>query len=475
MFINTEADLDQSLLRNRTFDDLAIGENASLVRVVGRDDIDLFATVSGDVNPAHLDPVFASTDFFGHVVAHGMWTGALVSAVLGTKLPGPGTIYLEQDLRFRKPVSPGDTITITVTVREKRPEKRIVVLDTHGANQRGEEVLNGSATVIAPDRAIEWPRALPPDVALVRRDRYEHFINEARALPALRAAIVHPCSPEAILAAVEIRNEGLLEPLLVGPEAKIRAAAEEAGVSLDGIPIETVEHSHAAAARAVELAAGGRVAALMKGSLHSDELLGAVVAEHSGLRTDRRISHVYAMSVPAYSKPLVVTDAAINIQPTLDHKRDICQNAVDFLHTLGVAEPLVAVLAAVETVDPRMPSTLDAAALTVMAARGQITGARVDGPLAFDNAINSDAARTKGIVSPVAGQADILLVPDLEAGNMLAKQLIYFASADAAGLVLGARAPIILTSRADSLRTRIASAALAKLVVFRRSQGAKPA
>ena len=333
----------------------------------------------------------------------------------------------------------------------------------------------GSATVIAPDRAIEWPRAQLPDVTLVRRDRYEHFINEARALPVLKAAIAHPCSPDAILAAVELRNEGLLEPLLVGPEAKIRAAAEEAGVSLDGIPIEAVEHSHAAAARAVELAAGGRVATLMKGSLHSDELLGAVVAENSGLRTDRRVSHVYAMSVPAYSKPLVVTDAAINIQPTLDHKRDICQNAVDFLHTLGVAEPLVAVLAAVETVNPRMPSTLDAAALTVMAARGQITGARVDGPLAFDNAINSDAARTKGIISPVAGQADILLVPDLEAGNMLAKQLIYFGGADAAGLVLGARVPIILTSRADSLRTRIASAALAKLVALRWSRGAKPA
>ena len=467
--------MDQSLLRNRTFDDLTIGESASLVRVVGRDDIDLFATVSGDVNPAHLDPVFASTDIFGHVVAHGMWTGALVSAVLGTKLPGPGTIYLEQDLRFRKPVSPGDTITVTVIVREKRPEKRIVVLDTCGANQRGEEVLNGSATVIAPDRAVEWPRAKLPDVALVRRHRYEHFVNEARALPVLKAAIVHPCSPDAILAAVELRNEGLLEPLLVGPEAKIRAAAEEAGVSLDGIPIEAVEHSHAAAARAVELAAGGRVATLMKGSLHTDELLGAVIAENSGLRTDRRVSHVYAMSVPAYSKPLVVTDAAINIQPTLDHKRDICQNAVDLLHTLGVVEPLVAVLTAVETVNSRMPSTLDAAALTVMAARGQITGARVDGPLAFDNAINSDAARTKGIISPVAGQADILLVPDLEAGNMLAKQLIYFGGADAAGLVLGARVPIILTSRADSLRTRIASAALAKLVAFRRSQEVKPA
>jgi phosphate acetyltransferase len=291
----------------------------------------------------------------------------------------------------------------------------------------------------------------------------------------LRAAIVHPCSPEAILAAVEIRDEGLLEPLLVGPEVKIRAAAEKAGVSLDDLMIETVEHSHAAAARGVELAVAGKVAALMKGSLHSDELLGAVVAPGSGLRTERRVSHVYAMSVPAYAKPLIVTDAAINIEPTLDHKRDICQNAVDLLHILGIPEPLVAVLAAVETVNAKMPSTLDAAALTVMAARGQITGARIDGPLAFDNAISPEAARTKGIVSPVAGQADILLVPDLEAGNMLAKQLIYFAGADAAGLVLGARVPIILTSRSDSLKTRIASAALAKLVATRRNPPKVPA
>lgn len=463
--------MEQQLLRNRTFDELAVGQSASMVRIVGRDDIDLFAAVSGDVNPAHLDATFAAGDIFGHVVAHGMWTAALVSAVLGTRLPGPGTIYLGQDLRFRKPVAPGDTVTVTVTVREKRPEKHIVLLDTLCTNQSGEEVLTGTATVIAPGRSIEWPQMAAPEVALKRHDRYERFIRQAKALPMLRAAIVHPCSPEAILAAVEIRDEGLLLPILIGPEAKIHAAAEQAGVVLDGIPIEAVEHSHAAAARAVELAVCGKVATLMKGSLHTDELLGAVVAHDSGLRTERRISHVYAMDVPAYGKPLIVTDAAINIQPTLDQKRDICQNAVDMLHTLGIAEPLVAVLAAVETVNAKMPSTLDAAALTVMAARGQISGARVDGPLAFDNAISPEAARTKGIVSPVAGQADILLVPDLEAGNMLAKQLIYFGGADAAGLVLGARVPIILTSRADSLRTRIASAALAKLVASSRAPG----
>jgi phosphate acetyltransferase len=457
------------MIRNRTFDQLAVGESATLVRVVGRDDIDLFAAVSGDVNPAHLDASYASTAMFGHIIAHGMWTGALVSAVLGTQLPGPGTIYLGQDLRFRKPVSPGDTITVTVTVQEKRTEKRVVLLDTRCTNQRGEEVLTGLATVIAPAKSVVLPRARLPDVSLQRHDRYEAYVKEARALPPMRTALVHPCSLETIQAAFEMRDSGLLDPVLVGPEAKIRAAAEAAQVSLDGFEIVSTPHSHAAAACAVELASSGNVSALMKGSLHTDELLAAVLAPTSGLRTERRVSHVYVMDVPAYGKPLVVTDAAINIRPTLDHKRDICQNAIDLLHTMGVAEPLVAVLAAVEMVNASMPATLDAAALAIMALRGQISGAKVDGPLAFDNAISLEAARTKGIVSPVAGQADILLVPDLEAGNMLAKQLIYFAHADAAGLVLGARVPVILTSRADSLKTRIASAALAKLVAARRA------
>lgn len=285
----------------------------------------------------------------------------------------------------------------------------------------------------------------------------------------VKTALVHPCSPEAIEGAVEIRDEGLLEPILIGPEAKIRAAAEKAGISIDGFEIMSTEHSHAAAALAIELAVAGKVGSVMKGSLHSDELLGAVVGSGSGLKTERRVSHVYVMDVPAYSKLLIVTDAAINIAPTLKHKRDICQNAIDLMHMLGVPEPKVAVLAAVETVNDKMPATLEAAALTVMAARGQIKGAKVDGPLAFDNAISMEAARTKGIISPVAGDADILLVPDLEAGNMLAKQLLYFANADAAGLVLGARVPIILTSRSDSLRVRIASAALAKLVAAKRA------
>ncbi|MEP9369389.1 bifunctional enoyl-CoA hydratase/phosphate acetyltransferase [Xanthobacter sp. VNH20] len=457
--------MNAPLLLNRTFDELNVGDSASLTRVVKNEDIELFAAVSGDVNPAHLDKAYAATDIFGHVVIHGMWTGGLISTLLGTELPGPGTIYLSQDLHFRKPVAPGDTITATVTVLEKKPEKRIVLLDTRCINQTGVDVLTGTATVIAPSEKLALPRIAVPEVLLRGGERYSEFVQRARALPTMRVGVVHPCSIEALQAAIEARDEGLIEPILIGPEHKIRAIAEKADISLAGLRIEAVEHSHAAAVRGAALAASGACAALMKGSLHTDELLGAVVAAASGLRTERRISHVYALDVPSYPKPLIVTDAAINIAPTLEQKRDICQNAIDLLHRLGIAEPLVAVLAAVETVNPDMPATIDAAALTVMAARGQITGAKVDGPLAFDNAISLDAAHIKQIVSPVAGQPDILLVPNLEAGNMLAKQLIYLAGADAAGLVLGARVPIILTSRSDALKVRLASVALAKLSV----------
>ncbi|HBT70515.1 MULTISPECIES: bifunctional enoyl-CoA hydratase/phosphate acetyltransferase [Hyphomicrobiales] len=458
-----------NLLRNHTFADLKVGDTASLTRVAGRNDIDLLTAMAGGSWPASCDAAPEATTLFNEIVANGLWTGALVSLVLGTRFPGPGTIYLGQDFRFVKPVAAGDTITASVKVRQKNTETRMVALETTCFNQKGELVLTGTATVLAPEQSIEWTEAasISGSTASASASRYESFVAEARSLPPVRAAVVHPCSAGAILAAVEVRQQGLFEPLLVGPVAKIRAAADAAKVDLGDMAIEDVAHSHAAAARAVELAVAGEVAVLVKGSLHTDELLGAVIATGSGLRTERRISHVFALDVPAYDKPLIVTDAAINIQPTLDQKRDICQNAIDLLRALGVEEPRVAVLAAVETVNAKMPSTLDAAALTVMAARGQITGGRVDGPLAFDNAINIEAARTKGIVSPVAGEADVLLVPDLEAGNMLAKQLIYFAGATAAGIVLGARVPIVLTSRSDPLSARIASATLARLLVAR--------
>jgi phosphate acetyltransferase len=455
-----ESEMERPVLTNRTFDELKLDDAASLTRIIGPDDIELFAALSGDNNPVPL--------------GQSLIPAGMISAVLDTRLPGPGTVYLGQDLEFWKEIAAGDKITATVTLMSKESDGRTLVFDTRCVNQQGEPVLVGKARVRAPIERISWTENLPPDVSLQRHDRFDAIVAEARSLPMVKTALVHPCSPEAIEAAVEIRDEGLLEPILIGPEMKIRAAAAQAGISIEGFEILHTEHSHAAAALAVELAVAGKVGSVMKGSLHSDEILGAVVGSGSGLRTERRVSHVYVMDVPAYSKLLIVTDAAINIAPTLEHKRDICQNAVDLMHMLGVAEPKVAVLAAVETVNDKMPATLEAAALTVMAARGQIKGAKVDGPLAFDNAISMEAARTKGIVSPVAGDADILLVPDLEAGNMLAKQLLYFANADAAGLVLGARVPIILTSRSDSLRVRIASAALAKLVAAKRAAALGP-
>jgi phosphate acetyltransferase len=300
--------------------------------------------------------------------------------------------------------------------------------------------------------------------------KYEQLLVRCRSLEPVATAVAHPCEESALAGAVEAGAKGLITPILVGPAEKIGAVARQHGIDLGNTRVIDAAHSHAAAAKAVELVRRGEAELLMKGSLHTDELLGAVVARETGLRTGRRISHVFIMDVPTYHKVLVVTDAAINIAPTLEDKVDICQNAIDLAIALGVTTPKVAILAAVETVNAKMPATLDAAALCKMAERGQITGALLDGPLAFDNAISKDAAKTKGIRSPVAGDPDILLVPDLEAGNILAKQLTFLANADSAGLVLGARVPIILTSRADSVRSRIASCAVAMLAAHARRQ-----
>jgi phosphotransacetylase len=300
--------------------------------------------------------------------------------------------------------------------------------------------------------------------------KYEQLLEGCRALTPVPTAVAHPCEASALAGAVEAGALGLITPILVGPAARIREIANEKNIALGATRIVDVPHSHAAAAKAVELVRKGEAELLMKGSLHTDELLGAVVARETGLRTARRISHVFIMDVPTYHKVLVITDAAINIAPTLEDKVDICQNAIDLVISLGLARPKVAILAAVETVTSKMPATIDAAALCKMAERRQITGALLDGPLAFDNAISSEAARTKGITSEVAGDPDILLAPDLEAGNILAKQLTFLANADSAGLVLGARVPIILTSRADSVRSRIASCAVAMRAAHARRQ-----
>src|SRR5688500_9225854 len=298
--------------------------------------------------------------------------------------------------------------------------------------------------------------------------KYERLLERCKGLEPVPTAVAHPCEATALAGAVEAYKRGLIIPLLVGPAASIAETAKSAGIDLARLEVIDVPHSHAAAAKAVELVREGRAEILMKGSLHTDELMGAVVSREGGLRTGRRISHVFVMDVPTYHKPLVITDGAINIAPTLEDKADICQNAIDLVISLGLERPKVAILAAVETVTSKMPATIDAAALCKMAERGQIKGALLDGPLAFDNAISTQAADTKGIKSAVAGDPDILLAPDLEAGNILAKQLSFLANADSAGMVLGARVPVILTSRADSVRSRIASCAVAALVALAR-------
>ena len=451
-------------IENRTFDELAIGETASLSHTVTQRDIDLFATVTGDVNPAHVDPAYAETDMFHHVIIQGMWGAGLISATLGTRLPGPGTIYLGQDLRFRHPVSIGDTITATVTVHEKKPEKGDVTLDCVCTNQNGEAVITGTAFTRAPTMKVRVKRVTLPYVRVGRHDGTRALLARAAGGAAVATAVVYPVDAASLLPALDAAMAGLIVPVLIGPASRIQAVAKAAGVDIAAHHLIDAPDGPAAAAKAVALARAGEVALLMKGDLHTEELMHAVVAPDTGLRTARRISHVYLMDVPDYPRPLLVTDGAINITPTLADKVAIVQNAIDLAHVMGIAQPRVAILAAVEIVNDRMRSTLDAAALCKMADRGQITGGLLDGPLAFDNAINEAAAAEKGIVSPVAGRADILVVPDLEAGNMLAKQLTFLAGAEAAGVVLGARVPIILSSRADSARTRLASCALGVLI-----------
>jgi phosphotransacetylase/acyl dehydratase len=453
------------MIENRTFDEIQLGETASLVRTLSKEDIDLFAVMSGDVNPAHVDEEYARSDLFHKIIAHGMWGASLISTLLGTKLPGPGSIYLDQTLSFRKPVSIGDTVTVTVMVTAKEAKQHRVIFDCACTNQRGEVVISGSATVIAPTEKVKRPRAILPDVFVHEHGIwYRHLLDLTHGLAPIRMAVVHPVDSNALLGAIEAAQAHLIIPILVGPTDKIQAVALAHEIDLSPYTVVSTEHSHAAAERAVAMARAGEVDAVMKGSLHTDELMHAVLAPGTGLATARRTSHVFVLDVPAYPRPLFITDAALNIYPDLEAKQDIVQNAIDLAHVLGIEAPTVAILSAVETVNPKIHSTLEAAALCKMADRGQITGGVVDGPLAFDNAVSPEAARTKGIVSPVAGRADILVVPDLEAGNMLAKQLEYLADAETAGIVLGARVPIVLTSRSDSPLAHRASCALALLL-----------
>jgi phosphate acetyltransferase/phosphate butyryltransferase len=455
-------------IENRTFDEIQAGDSASLVRTLTKDDINLFAVMSGDVNPAHVDEEYARSDLFHKIIAHGMWGGALISTLLGTKLPGPGTIYLGQTLTFQRPVAVGDTITVTVTVAAKEPQGHRLRLDCCCTNQKGEVVIRGRAQVIAPADKVKRPRAALPEVHLHDPGaRFRQLLDRARGLAPVRTAVVHPADPNSLQGALDAGRAGLIVPVLVGPVGNIQAAAGVMGADLSPYEVVPCAHSHEAAARAVALARAGKVEALLKGSLHTDELMHEVVAPDTGLGTGRRMSHVFVMDAPEYPRLLFLTDAALNVYPDLEDKRDIVQNAIDLARLLGIDFPRVAILSAVETVTPKLRSTLEAAALCKMADRQQITGGLVDGPLAFDNAVSEEAAQARGIVSPVAGRADIFVVPDLESGNMLAKQLEYLAEAQGAGVVLGARVPIALTSRADKPSSRMASCALALLLARR--------
>ncbi|TYT26443.1 bifunctional enoyl-CoA hydratase/phosphate acetyltransferase [Luteimonas viscosa] len=462
-------DDDLRILRNRTFDELAVGQTARIERTLTADDVALFAVLSGDAGPQPPVDAPAAANGASAVIAHGMWGGAMIAALLGTRLPGPGTIHRRQDLRFLAPLKPGEQLAIQVTVTALDPATRGVVLACACTRPDGTIAIEGEAEVIAPDVRIERPRTALPEIRLdaAGNDGLARLLAHVAPLEAIRVAVVHPCDALSLSGALDARDAGLIVPVLVGPRARIEAAAAEAGVDLAGLEIEDAPHSHAAAARAVELARAGKVEALMKGSLHTDELMGAVVASATGLRTKRRVSHCFVLQTPHYPRPFIVTDAAINLAPDLAQKADIVRNAIDLAHVIGVELPKVAILAAVETVTPSMPATLDAAALCKMADRGQIEGAVLDGPLAFDNAVSIAAARTKGIVSEVAGQADILVVPDLESGNMLAKQVMFMGDAASAGIVLGAKVPVVLTSRADPREARMASCAIALMLAHR--------
>ena len=451
---------------NRTFAELAIGEEASITRVVTPNDLIVFAHASGNLNPKNLPGSAGHADA---PAAPSMWIGSLFSAVLGNILPGPGTVYLSQTLRFHGRAYVGDALKISVRVEELRSPET-VVLGTRVA--RGDKLIaDGIAEVRAPTTPEAIDNVKLPGLTVEHHSRVERLLGACRTLPPMPTAVVVPEEENALLGVLAGARENLIIPILIGNAAKIRAIAASHGADLSGATIEDVPSHDAAAARAVEMVHQGAATAVMKGHLHTDKLLKHVVKSQGGLRTGRRISHVFVMDAPSMQHLVLVTDAAINIAPTLEEKVDIVQNAIDLALALGIARPKVGILSAVEVVNPKMPSTLDAAILSKMSERGQIRGGDVDGPLAMDNALSLAAAKTKGLTSLVAGRADILVVPNLEAGNILAKELTYAAQAEGAGLVVGAKVPVLLTSRADDERSRLFSCAVAVLYAHWQSSG----
>lgn len=452
-------------LVNRTFDELQPGDTAELRRLITQDDLYGFASVSGNFNPMHLPNEDGDGDGHPDGIAPGMFVASLLSAVLGSRLPGPGTLYRRQGLEFHQHVREGDELITRVTVLSKAPNGEVTLATEIRRVADAALVLSGEAVVIAPTFKFDRDDIEVPGLIVQRHRHFDAFLETARPLPALVTAVVCPEEANSLDGALLAMKESIITPILVGHAAAIRAAAAALGVDLTGIEIvEAATHAEAAAL-ACALVHEGRAQAVMKGHLHTDDLLKPMVDRDKGLRIGRRFTHVFVMDVPGQPHPVMVTDAAINIAPDLATKVDICQNAIDLALSLGM-EPKVGVLSAVETVNPAIQSSIDAALLSKMADRGQIRGGLVEGPLAMDNAVDLAAARSKGLKGGVAGQANILVVPGIDAGNMLAKQLAFISHAEGAGLVLGAKVPVILNSRSDSSMSRLASCAVAAIHHF---------
>ncbi|WP_377193956.1 bifunctional enoyl-CoA hydratase/phosphate acetyltransferase [Ruegeria meonggei] len=451
---------------NRTFSQLKVGDEAQLTRLCTVDDLYAFASASGDHNPLHLASYDGDGDGRPEAVAPALWPAGLVAAVLGNILPGAGTQTRRADLSFHIPVLAGDELTAFVSVLEKRQDGDLRCAAEVRRVGDNALILSGEVQVTPPTHHMEFDSIEVPGLIVQRHRHFDALLEKARPLDPMPTAVVAPEEPNSLGGALLGQSNSIITPILIGDPDKIAAAAAKLGADLSGIEI-VAAHSHETAAhRAVDLVAEGRAQTLMKGHLHTDVLLHAVLRREKGLRTGRRLSHVFVMDVPGMSRPIMVTDAAVNIAPDLETKADIVQNAIHLAHSIGIETPKVGVLSAVETINPHMPSSVDAALLSKMAERGQITGGLVDGPLAMDNAVDLNAARTKGITSAVAGAADILVAPNIEAGNMVAKQLTYISHAEAAGIVVGAAAPIILTSRADDDASRLASCAVAALHAY---------
>jgi phosphotransacetylase/acyl dehydratase len=449
-------------LSNTPYDALRVGMEARYERICIVDDLYVFANASGNLNPLHLPKEDGDGDGTPEALAPSLWLGALISAVLGNRLPGPGTLYQSQTLKFLGRAYTGDKVVAKVRVLEKLPGS-VVRFKTWVERADGMLLVEGEAEVIAPQKQQSFEAADVPGLTVRDHEHFDRLLELARPLPPIPTSIVAPETAVALAGAILAAEQTLIVPILIGCQAKIEAAAAQINADLSGYEIINVPDHDAAAARAVALVHEGRARAVMKGDLHTDQLLRAILKREGGLRTSRRLSHVFVMDVPGLEHLLLVTDAAINIAPDLQTKVDIVQNAIYLALALGITEPKVGVLSAVETVTPSIPSTLDAAILSKMAERGQIKGGLVDGPLAMDNAVDLNAARTKGLTSLVAGRANILLAPNLEAGNMIAKELTFLAHAQAGGLVMGAQVPVILTSRADDDKSRLASCAVAAL------------